>query len=77
MKIKFLGTTSRAKMAHTRLSVDSLTPPRTRFMLPAKVLSVKIRKTKLCPKFFHRIYGYKVVVTDYHFNNQKVSINGF
>ena len=27
MKIKFLGTTSRAKMAHPHLSVDSLTPP--------------------------------------------------
>ena len=26
MKIKFLGTISRAKMAHPRLSVDSLTP---------------------------------------------------
>ena len=27
MKIKFLGTNSRAKMAHPRLSIDSLTPP--------------------------------------------------
>ena len=27
MKIKFLGTTSRAKMAHPRPLIDSLTPP--------------------------------------------------
>ena len=27
MKIKFLGTNSRAKMAHPYLSIDSLTPP--------------------------------------------------
>ena len=27
MKIKFLGTNSRAKMAHPCLSIDSLTPP--------------------------------------------------
>ena len=26
--------------------------PLTRFLLPAKFLSVKIRKTKSCPKFF-------------------------
>ena len=45
--------------------------PQTRFLLPAKFLSVKIRETKSCPKFFHRIYGYKIVVT------KKVSINGF
>ena len=34
-------------------------------------MSVKIRKTKSCPKFFHGIYGYELVVTDDHFNNQK------
>ena len=41
------------------------------FSLPAKFLSVKIRETKYCPKFFHRFYGYKIVVTDNHFDNQK------
>ena len=45
--------------------------PKTRFLLPATFLSVKIRETKSCPKFFHRIYGYKIVVTDNHFYNQK------
>ena len=45
--------------------------PWTRFLFPAKFLYVKIRKTKSCPKFFHRIYGYKIVITDNHFNNQK------
>ena len=39
-------------------------------LLPAKLLSVKIRKTR-APNFFHRIYSYEVVVTDDHFNNQK------
>ena len=45
--------------------------PQTRFLLLAKFLSVKIRKTKSCPKFFHLIFGYKIVVTDSHLNNQK------
>ena len=45
--------------------------PQTRFLLLAKFLSVKIRKTKSCSKFFHGIYRYDLVVTDDHFNNQK------
>ena len=43
--------------------------PQTRFLLPAKFLSVEIRKTKSCPKFLDRIYDYKIAGTDNHFNN--------
>ena len=35
------------------------------------MFSMKIRKTKSCPKFFHWIYGYQIDITDNHFNNQK------
>ena len=45
-------------------------------LLPAKVLSVKIRKTNRALTFFHLIHSYEIVVTDDHFNNQKVSIDG-
>ena len=47
MKIKFLGTNSRAKMAHPRLSIDSLTPPEVlkkffKYLFVLQLLQIKV-----------------------------------
>ena len=47
MKIKFLGTTLRAEMAHPRLSVNSLTPPPRVKMISGTDLTQTVKMNEL------------------------------